>query len=72
MDTDDNILPIQPVKADSIVVKMLWTVLYSSCDGVPLKLKKENGRPTRPGSLKLCIDWYHFRLLLTVVAPLMV
>jgi len=44
-DTDDCKKLIQPVEADSIVVKTLWTVLCSSRDGVPLKLKKENGRP---------------------------
>jgi hypothetical protein len=37
MDTDDHILPILPVKADSNVVKMLRIVLCSSHDGVPLK-----------------------------------
>ena len=36
-------------------------VLCSSRDGVPLKLKKEHGRP---GSFKIPIDWYHFRPLL--------
>ena len=45
--------PTQPVEADSTVVKTLGTVLYSSRDGVPLKLKKENGRP---GSFKIPID----------------
>ena len=38
---------------NSIVVKTLRMVLCSSRDGVPLKLKKENGRP---GILKLSID----------------
>ena len=42
---DVHILPIRPVEADSIVVKMLRTVLCSSHDGVPLKRKNENGRP---------------------------
>ena len=51
-DTDDCNRPNRPV---------LGTVLGSSRDGVPLKLKKENGRP---GSFKLPIDWYHFRPLL--------
>ena len=57
-DTDDRIWPIIPVEADSIVLKILRAVLGSSCDGVPLNCKKEN---SRPGSLKLSIDWYHFR-----------
>ena len=52
-DTDDCNRPTQPVEADSKVVKTLGTVLCSSRDGVPLKLKKENGRP---GSLKLSTD----------------
>ena len=39
-DTDGCNRPTQPVKADSKVVKTLGTVLCSSCDGVPLKLKK--------------------------------
>ena len=52
-DTDDRKNLTRPVKADSTVVKTLWTVLGSSRDGAPLKLKKENGRP---GSLKLSID----------------
>ena len=34
------------------------------CDGVPLKWKKEHGWP---GSLKLFINWNHFRPLLAVV-----
>ena len=63
-DTDDRKRPTRPVEAGSIVVKMLGTLLGSSRDGVPLKLKKENGRP---GRLKLSIDWYHFRPLLAVV-----
>ena len=41
-DTDDCKNLTQPVEADSIVVKTLWTVLGSSRDGIPLKLKKEN------------------------------
>ena len=41
-DTDDCNRPTQPVEADSKVVKTLGTVLCSSHDGVPLKLKKEN------------------------------
>ena len=57
---DDPFRPIRPVKADSIVVKTLRMVLCSSHDGIPFKLKKENGRPY---SLKLYIDWYHFRLM---------
>ena len=60
-DTDDRKNHTRPVEADSTVVKTLWTVLCSSRDGVPLKFKKENGRP---GSFKLPIDWYHFRPLL--------
>jgi len=60
-DTDDRKRPTRPVEADSTVVKTLGTVLGSSLDGVPLKLKKENGRP---GSFKIPIDWYHFRPLL--------
>ena len=52
-DTDDCNRPTRPVKADSKVVKTLGTVLCSSRDGVPLKLKKENGRP---GNLKLSIE----------------
>ena len=60
-DTDDFNRPNRPVQADSKVVKTLWTVLCSSHDGVPFKLKKENGRP---GSFKLLIDWYHFWPLL--------
>ena len=52
-DTDDCNRPTRPVEADSNVVKMLGTVLCSSSDGVPLKLKKENGRQ---GNLKLYID----------------
>ena len=65
MDTDDHILNIRPVEADSIVVKTLRTVLCSSRNGVLLKfIKKENGRL---GSLELSIDWYHFRPLLAVV-----
>jgi len=63
-DTDDHKRPTRPVVANPIVVKMMWTVLCSSCDGVPLKWKKENGRT---GSLKLSVDWYHFRPLLAVV-----
>ena len=43
-DTDDCNRPTQPVEADSKVVKMMRTVFCSSRDGVPLKLKKENGR----------------------------
>ena len=38
-ETDDRKRPTRHVKADSIVVKTLWTVLCSSRDGVPLKLK---------------------------------
>ena len=60
-DTDDCKNRTRSVEADSTVVKTLGTVLCSSRDGVPLKLKKENGRP---GSFKLPIDWYHFRPLL--------
>ena len=60
-DTDDRKRPTRPVNADSIVVKTLRMVLCSSCDGVPLKWKKENDRP---GSFKISIDWYHFRPLL--------
>ena len=63
-DTDDRKRPTRPVDANSIVVKTLRIILCSSCDGVPLKLKKENGQP---GILKLSIDWYHFRRLLPVV-----
>ena len=63
-DTDNHILPIRPVEADPTVVKTLGTVLCSSRDGVPLKWKKENGRP---GSLKISIDWYHFWPLLAVI-----
>ena len=59
--TDDRILTIPPVEAGQIVVKTLRTVLCSYHDGVPLKWKKE------PGSLKISIDWYHFRPLLAVV-----
>ena len=55
MDTDDHKRPTQPVEADPIDVKTLWTVLCSSHDCVPLKWKKENGQP---GSLKLSIHWY--------------
>ena len=39
-DTDDRKNLTQPVEADSTVVKTLGTVLCSSRDGVPLKLKK--------------------------------
>ena len=53
-DTYDHKNLTRPVEADSTVVKTLGTVLCSSRDGVPLKLKKENGRP---GSFKLSIDW---------------
>ena len=60
-DTDDRKNRTRPVEADSTVVKTLGTVLCSSRDGVPLKLKKENGRT---GSFKIPIDWYHFRPLL--------
>ena len=42
-DTDDRKNLTRPVEADSTVVKTLETVLCSSRDGVPLKLKKENG-----------------------------
>ena len=52
-DTDDRNRPTRPVEADPTVVKALGTVLCSSRDGVPLKLKKENGRPD---ILKLSID----------------
>ena len=52
-DTDDHKNCTRPVEADSTVVKTLGTVLCSSCDGVPLKLKKENGRP---GSFKIPND----------------
>ena len=45
MDTDNRKRPSRPVDANSIVVKTLRMVLCSSRDGVPLKLKKENGRP---------------------------
>ena len=41
-DTNYQTKPIQPVKADIIVVKMLKPVLCCSHDGVLLKLKKEN------------------------------
>ena len=44
-DTDDRKNRTRPVEADSKVVKTLGTVLCSYRDGVPLKLKKENGRP---------------------------
>ena len=44
-DTDDRKRPTRPVDANSIVVKTLRMVLCSSRDGVPLKLKKDNGRP---------------------------
>ena len=60
-DTDDRKNKSRPVEADPTVVKTLGTVLCSSRDGVPLKLKKENGQP---GSFKIPIDWYHFRPLL--------
>ena len=53
MDTDDCKNKSRPVEADPTVEKMLGTVLCSSRDGVPLKLKKENGRP---GSFKIPID----------------
>ena len=52
-DTDDRKNRTRPVEADSTVVKTLGTILCSSRDGVPLKLKKENGQP---GILKLSID----------------
>ena len=52
-DTDDRNNRTRPVEADPTVVKTLGTVLCSSRDGVPLKLKKENGRP---GSFKIPID----------------
>jgi len=52
-DTDDRKNLTRPVEADSTVVKTLWTVLGSSRDGIPLKLKKENGQPA---SFKLPID----------------
>ena len=45
-DTGDHKNLARQVEADSIVVKTLWTVLVSSCDGVPLKLKKGKW-PTR-------------------------
>ena len=60
-DTDDRKRPTRPVDANSIVVKTLRMVLRSSRDGVPLKLKKKNGRPD---SFKIPINWYHFRPLL--------
>ena len=41
-DTDDRKNSTRPVEADSTVVKTLGTVLCSSRDGVPLKLKTEN------------------------------
>ena len=63
-DTDDCKNKSRPVEADPTVEKTLGTVLCSSRDGVPLKFKKENGRP---GSFKIPIDWYHFRPLLPVV-----
>ena len=44
-DTNWRIRPIRQEKSYSIVVKMLKLVLGSACDGVPLKCKKENGRP---------------------------
>ena len=40
-DTDDCNRPTRPVEADSKVVKTLGTVLCSSRDGVPLKLKRK-------------------------------
>ena len=40
-DTDDRKNLTQPVEADSTVVKMLWTVLGSSRDVIPLKLKRK-------------------------------
>ena len=52
-DTYDRKNKTRPVEADPIVVKTLGTVLCSSPDGVPLKLKKEHGRP---GSFKIPID----------------
>jgi len=51
--TDDRKNKSRPVEADPTVVKTLGTVLCSSCDGVPLKFKKKNGRP---GSFKIPID----------------
>jgi hypothetical protein len=60
-DTDNRKNRTRPVEADSTVVKTLGTVLCSSRDGVPIKLKKKNGRP---GSFKIPIDWYHFRPLI--------
>ena len=39
-DTDDRKNRTRPVEADPTVVKTLGTVLCSSHDGVPLKLKK--------------------------------
>ena len=60
-DTDDRKNLTRPVETDSTVVKTLWTVLCSSHNGIPLKLKKEKGQPA---SFKLPIDWYHFRPLL--------
>jgi len=56
-DTDDCKRPTRPVKADSIVVKMLWTVLCSSHDGVPLNEKRIMANQ----------NWYHFRPLVAVV-----
>ena len=53
-DTDDRKRLTRPVDANSIVVKTLKMVLCSSRDGVPLKLKKKNGRPD---SLELSINW---------------
>ena len=52
-DTDDRKNKTRPVEADPIVVKTLGTVLCSSRDGVPLKLKKEN---CRPGNFKIPIN----------------
>ena len=52
-DTDDRKNKSRPVEADPTVVKTLGTVLCSFRDGVPLKLKKEKGRP---GSFKIPID----------------
>ena len=48
----------------SIVVKTMRTIVCSSHDGLPLKLKKEN---RQPDSLKLSIKWCQFRPLLAVV-----
>ena len=45
VDTNDRKNLTRPIEAVSIVVKTLGTVLCSSRDGVPLNLKKENGRP---------------------------